>query len=53
MSDTFKVVITLSTFASMLDAANAADQIRDAGNVTINTVEGDVNFTVGDVTVES
>lgn len=47
------VVVRLHSFASNEDAVKTAEDIRQAGTMNYKSTEGgDVNVTVGDVTVE-
>lgn len=48
------VILRLHQFESIEAAMKTADDIRNAGSVNyVDTDGGDVNVTVGDVTVES
>jgi hypothetical protein len=48
------VLVRLRNFDTEQDANKTAEEIRNAGGITyVDTEGGEVNVTVGDVTVES
>lgn len=50
----FNIVVRLRNFDTEAAANKTAEDIRNAGGITyVDTEGGDVNVTVGDVTVES